>query len=97
MDGSLIIEAYKPMMEAYKRIEAACKMLGRDDVLTPELRRLLKKNLAEAEQQFMACLDQQVDSRLSELMDLARRELAQSEKQERKQKRQRMPQLVAVK
>ena len=95
MDGSLIVESYREMFEAYKRIDAASRMLQQD--LSPELRRLFKKNLVEAEQQFIACLDQQVDARLSELMDLARRELQESEKQEQKQQRRRTPQLLAVK
>ena len=96
MDGSLIIESYREMFEAYKRIDAACALLQQD--LSPELRRLFQKQLAEAEAEFMAILDNQVDARLAELMDLARNELARVEvKQKQSRQRPHTPQLVSVK
>ena len=62
-----------------------------------ELKRVMKKVQAEALAEFEQFLDIQVDSRLVELMDIARRELIESEKQKQKQQRRRTPQLLAVK
>ncbi len=95
MDAELVIESYKPMMDAYSKIADCQSVIDHTD--NAELKRVMKKVRAEALSEFEQFLDIQVDGRLAELMDIARRELVASEQQEHKQQRRRTPQLLAVK
>jgi len=95
MDAELVIESYKPLAEAYSKIADCQSVIDHTD--SAELKRVMKKVQSGALSEFEQFLDIQVDGRLAELMDIARRELVASEQQEHKQQRRRTPQLLAVK
>lgn len=86
MVAEMLLEAFAPMVDAYKRIgdlEAMLKV-----TTNKELRSILVQQQNAAVDLFTVELDREVDNRLIELMEIARQELTQTEQERERQARQ---------